>query len=98
MASRASRTTYVFPGQFAARWQAVPMPDSPAPTIRTSTCSRSTAGGSMACRGPATNGELAQRVVEEADDAPLVLPRPGVDSAGVLRLGDLPERLGLLRR
>src|SRR3954454_14146524 len=26
-------------GHFCVRWQAAPMPDSPAPTIRTSTCS-----------------------------------------------------------
>ena len=38
-ASRASRMAQVLPGQRSCRWQAAPMPEMPAPTISTSTCS-----------------------------------------------------------
>ena len=53
---------------------------------------RSIAASPPPCPRPAG---LEQRVVEEAHHAALVLAWPRVDSAGVLRLGDLPERLRL---
>src|SRR6478735_4752977 len=47
LASRPSRTATTLPGWWAVTWQAAPMPDRPAPMIRTSTCSGS--WGSMPC-------------------------------------------------
>src|SRR6185437_10369564 len=92
MASRASRIAYVLPGDSASRWQAAPTPDRPAPTISTSTCCESTRR-----KYPCCGLRSAQGVVVEAHDAPLVLARPGVDSAHVAGLGDLPERLRRVR-
>ena len=67
IAPRASRIAYVLPGHSSCRWQAAPMPDRPAPTTRTSTCSvpwahsRGSAGGDRrrvdaAARGLLRNG------------------------------------------
>src|SRR3954447_13473076 len=50
MASRASRIANVLPGDLSVMWQAAQMPDRPAPTIRTSTCSVATARKLHRCR------------------------------------------------
>src|SRR5262245_37913757 len=39
LASRASRTATLLVGTCSRTWQAAPMPERPAPTMRTSTCS-----------------------------------------------------------
>src|SRR4051794_22566816 len=61
---RASRIVKVLPGQRCRSRQAAPIPESPAPTIRTSTCSPGMSRGSAL--GLGSGGDLAQveRLVE----------------------------------
>src|SRR5271165_2356987 len=53
IAERASTIAKLRSGQSRCRWQAAPIPDSPAPTIRTSTCSAS---------GPPAEGTSAKLI------------------------------------
>src|SRR3954452_22582706 len=58
MAPRDSSTAYLLPGHSRRRWQAAPIPDSPAPTISTSTYSGAvgSAGWPPAPRGSLVTG------------------------------------------
>src|SRR4051794_39737433 len=90
IASRPSRIAYDRPADSISRWHAAPIPDSPAPTMSTSTCS-----GSISAE---VSLRLEQRAVEDPPPPPLVLRGPLVDRAHVVSLGDLPERLRPVRR
>src|SRR5450432_3299211 len=68
---RASRMAYVVPGASVCRWQAAPIPDRPAPTIITSTCS-----------GVAVSPERAELVLTVLPAAVCAVVVPAKDHTG----------------
>src|SRR5690606_31487895 len=80
MASRASKIAQVAQGHFSWRWCAAPMPDRPAPTMRTSRCSTSAATSGALRR----DEQLVQRAVLPEQLLPPALDQlVGVDVVGV---------------